>query len=59
MERPTHSTAGPLALLYAALIVYASLFPFTGWRDQGIVPWAYLRAPWPRYWRVFQPCTSS
>ena len=53
MERPTHSAAGPLALLYVALIVYASLFPFTGWRDQGIVPWAYLRAPWPRYWTGF------
>ena len=53
MERPPHSAAGPLALLYAALIVYASLFPFTGWRDQGIVPWAYLRAPWPRYWTGF------
>ncbi len=26
------STAWPLALLFAALVVYASLFPFTGWR---------------------------
>jgi VanZ family protein len=43
----------PLTLLYGALIVYASLFPFTGWRDQGIVPWAYLWAPLPRYWTRF------
>ena len=50
MGRHPPSTAWPLALLYAALIVYASLFPFTGWRDQGIVPWAYLHAPWPKYW---------
>ena len=44
------STALPLALLYLALIVYASLFPFTGWRNQGIVPWAYVWAPLPQYW---------
>ncbi len=53
MGRRFASTAWPLALLYTALIVYASLFPFTGWRDQGIAPWAYLRAPWPRYWTGF------
>ncbi|MDR2155176.1 MAG: VanZ family protein [Burkholderiaceae bacterium] len=47
------SAALPLALLYATLIVYASLFPFTGWRDQGIAPWAYLQAPLPRYWTRF------
>ena len=47
------SAARPLALLYGALIVYASLFPFTGWRDQGIAPWAYLDAPWPQYWTRF------
>lgn len=50
----THkSSAGPLALVYAALIVYASLYPFTGWRDQGIAPWAFLASPWPRYWTGF------
>lgn len=37
------SAALPLALAYAALIVYASLYPFADWRDQGIAPWAYLR----------------
>lgn len=47
------SAAWPLALLYAGLIIYASLFPFSGWRDQGIPPWAYLRAPWPQYWTRF------
>ena len=47
------SAALPLALLYATLIVYASLFPFTGWRDQGIAPWAYLSAPLPQYWTRF------
>lgn len=47
------SAALPLGLLYALLIVYASLFPFTGWRDQGLLPWAYLQAPWPQYWTRF------
>ena len=47
------STALPLALAYAALIAYASLYPFGDWRDQGIAPWAFLAAPWPRYWTGF------
>lgn len=47
------SLALPLALAYAALIVYASLYPFADWRDQGIAPWAYLAAPWPKYWTGF------
>lgn len=47
------TSAWPLALAYAALIVYASLYPFADWRNQGIVPWAFLAAPWPRYWTGF------
>ena len=30
------TSAWPLSLVYAALIVFASLFPFDGWRAQGI-----------------------
>jgi VanZ family protein len=47
------SLAWPLALAYLGLVVYASLFPFTGWRYQGIAPWAFLVSPWPRYWTGF------
>jgi VanZ family protein len=47
------STAWPLAALYAALVVYASLFPFWEWRDQGVAMWEYLLAPTPRYWTGF------
>jgi VanZ family protein len=47
------SAAWPLALIYIGLIVYASLYPFTDWRDQGIAPWAFLGAPLPRYWTGF------
>jgi VanZ family protein len=46
-----HKTAAtPLTFLYAALVVYASLYPFADWRDQGIAPWEFLLAPPPRYW---------
>lgn len=52
------TSAWPLALAYAALIVYASLYPFGEWRDQGIAPWAYLQAPWPRYWTGFDVASN-
>ena len=38
------SSAVPLAWLYAALIVYASLYPFAGWRVPGIGPLDFLLA---------------
>ena len=44
------TSAWPLALIYTGLIVYASLFPFADWRDQGIMPWSYLWQPFPQYW---------
>lgn len=53
MTTPHKSAALPLALAYAALIVYASLYPFADWRDQGIAPWSYLWAPFPKYWTGF------
>ena len=47
------SSASPLASLYAALIVYASLYPFSGWRVPGVSPWAFLALGWPRWWTWF------
>ncbi len=47
------TSAWPLALSYIVLIVYASLYPFSDWRDQGVAPWSFLIAPWPRYWTGF------
>jgi VanZ family protein len=45
------STSLPLALAFAALVVYASLYPFSGWRwppsQSGL---AVLQLPWPP-WR--------
>jgi len=53
------SSAWPLAQAYALLIVYASLYPFSGWRDQGIAPWAFLGSPWPRYWTGFDLAANT
>lgn len=48
------SSASPLALAWAALVVYASLFPFTDWRwppGHGMAP--LLLLPWPPWLDVF------
>jgi VanZ family protein len=53
-QRRHRSTAVPLALAWAATIVYASLFPFAGWRwPAGLDALAMLRLPWPRYFIPF------
>ncbi|NPC58845.1 VanZ family protein [Caenimonas soli] len=60
MSSPTHKTsAWPLSQAYAALIVYASLYPFTGWRDQGIAPWEFLWSPLPKYWTAFDVAANA
>jgi VanZ family protein len=45
-------------LMYGVLIVYASLYPFTGWHDMGLPFWGYLFAPLPHYWTVFDVATN-
>jgi VanZ family protein len=54
---PAVPRASPLArillLVYTLLVAYASLYPFSGWRDLGLSPFAYLSAPWPRYATAF------
>lgn len=52
------TSAWPLALVYIGLIVYASLYPFVDWRDQGVPPWGFLWSPWPRYWTGFDLLTN-
>ena len=47
------TSAWPLAGAYAVLVVYASLYPFSGWRNQEIPPWEFLSAGWPKYWTWF------
>jgi VanZ family protein len=43
----------PLAWLYAGLIVYASLYPFSGWRVPGHALFGYLVQPWWHWWTWF------
>lgn len=48
------TSAWPLSQAYVALIVYASLYPFSEWRAQGVSPWAFLWSPLPpKYWTGF------
>lgn len=42
-----------MAVLFVGLVVYASLYPFTGWRFQGFSALDFLRAPLPQYWTGF------
>lgn len=50
-----HSPVARAALLaYLFLIVYASLFPFAGWRNNGLSPFTFLEhTELPRYWTKF------
>ena len=43
----------PLAWVTVCVVVYASLYPFTDWRNQGISPFDFLAAPLPQYWTRF------
>jgi VanZ family protein len=49
--------ASPLAryllAAYLLLVVYGSLYPLSGWRDQGLSPFAFLGAPPPQYFTGF------
>ncbi len=56
MSEPPHrhrSSAIALTLLFSALIVYASLYPFAGWRLPGVSLWHFMTLPWPRWWTWF------
>lgn len=51
-DRPSR-LARYLALAYVALVVYASLYPLSGWRPGVAGPFAFLAAPLPRYVTLF------
>jgi VanZ family protein len=56
---PRTSTSARAGLLaYALLICYASWYPFSGWNDIGVPALAFLFAPLPRYWTVFDLVTN-
>jgi VanZ family protein len=51
---PRPSAVARAALLaYLLLIVYASWFPFSGWRSSGLSPFAFLNLQPQRYWTGF------
>lgn len=54
--------ASPLArylfCVYALLVVYASLHPFSGWHVQGPTPFAFVTAPFPRSLTRFDVVTN-
>lgn len=52
-SRAASGLALPLALVYCGLVAYASLYPFAGWQSQGVMPWAFMYAPLPKYWSGF------
>ena len=47
-QRPS-PLARYLFLAYVLLVIYATLYPFSGWRDAGISAFAYLTAARPPY----------
>jgi len=58
-QRPASSTFARVGLLvYTLLIVYASWYPFAGWRSMGLAPWAFLLMPLPYYWTWFDLLTN-
>ncbi len=48
----------PLSLAFICLIIYASLYPFADWRNQGISPLVFLTAPLPQYLTGFDVATN-
>ena len=38
---------------YCATIIYATLFPWVGWRMPVASPFRFLGNPWPRFWTWF------
>ena len=52
-NRGVPSVSWPLALATICVIIYASLYPFTDWRNHGLSPFDYLAAPLPKYWTRF------
>jgi len=45
-----------LSVVYACIIIYASLFAVTPWQDRGVDLLGHLHAPWPRYWTWQDAC---
>lgn len=62
VTEPSGPQYSPLArvglICFTLLVVYASLYPFSGWVDNGISPFAFVTAPKPRYITDFDLMTN-
>src|SRR6201999_353177 len=56
-RRPSALSRQALAV-YTVLILYGSLYPFSGWRSLGIGPFADLADPLPQYLTAFDVITN-
>jgi VanZ family protein len=43
---------------YLVLVIYASCYPWAGWRNNGLAPWVYLFEGLPHYWTTFDLITN-
>lgn len=46
----TVSSIGLCLIAWTAVVVYATLYPWTGWRAPTVPPLVFLAEGWPRYW---------
>ncbi len=46
-------------IIYALLVVYAALTPWSGWEDRGVAAFAYLTAPLPQYITAFDVLVNA
>lgn len=53
------SMAAVLAWAFAALVAYASLYPFVGWSGPGIGVLELIDSPLPQYWTWFDVATNA
>ena len=58
VSRHSSPLARYLAAAYALLVIYASLHPLSGWRDNGAPLLDFVTAAWPRYYTVFDLVTN-
>ena len=61
-DKPWRRRGSPLARQalgwWVALVVYGSLYPLSGWTDNGVSPLAYLTAPIPQWLTAFDLLTN-
>ena len=58
MANRHNALARHLAIAFTLLVIYASLHPFSGWRDLGAPPLAWLTTGWLRYSTWFDIVTN-